>query len=56
MKIVAAKVSTLSRWRRKLFILMSNLMVNATDFFGIPIQVLEFQGQWLQRSRRPAAP
>jgi KUP system potassium uptake protein len=45
-KIVAAKVSSLSRWRRTLFILMSNLMVNATDFFGIPInRVVELGGQ-----------
>lgn len=35
-KLRAAKASSLTAWRRRLFIVLSNNAVNATDFFGIP--------------------
>jgi KUP system potassium uptake protein len=45
-KIVAAKHSPLGRWRKQLFILMSNTMLNATEFFRIPTnRVIELGGQ-----------
>jgi KUP system potassium uptake protein len=45
-KIVAAHSSPFSRWRRQLFILMSNTMLNATEFFRIPTnRVIELGGQ-----------
>jgi KUP system potassium uptake protein len=45
-KIVAAKRSPLGRWRKQLFILMSNTMLNATEFFRIPTnRVIELGGQ-----------
>jgi KUP system potassium uptake protein len=45
-KIVAAQKSPLTRWRKQLFILMSNVMLNATEFFRIPTnRVIELGGQ-----------
>jgi KUP system potassium uptake protein len=45
-KIVAAQHSPFSRWRKQLFILMSNTMLNATEFFRIPTnRVIELGGQ-----------
>ena len=45
-KIVAVKDSPLTRWRKQLFILMSNTMLNATEFFRIPTnRVIELGGQ-----------
>src|SRR5216683_1127196 len=45
-KIVAAKHAPLTRWRKQLFILMSNTMLNATEFFRIPTnRVIELGGQ-----------
>ncbi|MBV8649821.1 MAG: potassium transporter Kup [Alphaproteobacteria bacterium] len=45
-KIVAAKRSPLGRWKKQLFILMSNTMLNATEFFRIPTnRVIELGGQ-----------
>jgi KUP system potassium uptake protein len=45
-KIVAAKHTPLGRWRKQLFILMSNTMLNATEFFRIPTnRVIELGGQ-----------
>ncbi len=35
-KLRAAKTSALTGWRRRLFIVLSNNAINATDFFGIP--------------------
>ena len=40
------KRSDLSGWRRRLFILMSNNALDATEFFGIPLnRVVELGGQ-----------
>jgi KUP system potassium uptake protein len=45
-KIVAVKHSPFTRWRKQLFILMSNTMLNATEFFRIPTnRVIELGGQ-----------
>jgi KUP system potassium uptake protein len=45
-KIVAVKHSAFSNWRKQLFILMSNTMLNATEFFRIPTnRVIELGGQ-----------
>jgi KUP system potassium uptake protein len=45
-KIVAAQRAPLARWRKKLFILMANTMLNATEFFRIPTnRVIELGGQ-----------
>lgn len=45
-KIVAAQRAPLDRWRKQLFILMSNTMLNATEFFRIPTnRVIELGGQ-----------
>jgi KUP system potassium uptake protein len=45
-KIVAAQNSPFTRWRRQIFILMSNIMLNATEFFRIPTnRVIELGGQ-----------
>ncbi|MBV9523145.1 MAG: potassium transporter Kup [Alphaproteobacteria bacterium] len=45
-KILAAKDSPLARWRKQLFIIMSNTMLNATEFFRIPSnRVIELGGQ-----------
>jgi KUP system potassium uptake protein len=45
-KIVAVKHSPFMRWRKQLFILMSNTMLNATEFFRIPTnRVIELGGQ-----------
>jgi KUP system potassium uptake protein len=45
-KIVALKDSPVTRWRKQLFILMSNTMLNATEFFRIPTnRVIELGGQ-----------
>ena len=35
-KLRAAKTSTMPGWRRRLFIVLSNNALNATEFFGIP--------------------
>jgi KUP system potassium uptake protein len=35
-KLIPAKRSTLGRWRGRLFLLLSNNAVNATEFFSIP--------------------
>jgi KUP system potassium uptake protein len=44
--IPAARRSPMSRWRRQLFILMSNNMLDATEFFRIPPnRVVELGGQ-----------
>ncbi|MGH6980934.1 MAG: potassium transporter Kup, partial [Stellaceae bacterium] len=45
-KIVASKKTRLWRWRKGLFILMSNTMLDATEFFRIPPnRVIELGGQ-----------
>ena len=46
-KLLASKrSSTLSRWRKALFIFMSNNALDATEFFGIPInRVIELGAQ-----------
>jgi KUP system potassium uptake protein len=45
-KIIAAKNAPLARWHKQLFILMSNTMLNATEFFRIPSnRVIELGGQ-----------
>jgi len=45
-KIVAAQRAPLARWRKQLFILMANTMLNATEFFHIPTnRVIELGGQ-----------
>ncbi|HZS82759.1 MAG TPA: potassium transporter Kup [Stellaceae bacterium] len=45
-KILTAKRARFARWRRQLFILMSNTMLNATEFFRIPSnRVIELGGQ-----------
>ena len=45
-KIVAGERSRLGRWRKQIFILMSNIMLNATEFFRIPTnRVIELGGQ-----------
>jgi len=46
-KILAGKrPSALSRWRKALFIFMSNNALDATEFFGIPInRVVELGAQ-----------
>jgi len=35
-KLRAAKSSVMPNWRRRLFIVLSNNALNATEFFGIP--------------------
>jgi KUP system potassium uptake protein len=45
-KIVAGKRTRFSRWRKQLFIFMSNTMLDATEFFRIPTnRVIELGGQ-----------
>lgn len=45
-KIVAGKRTRVSRWRKELFIFMSNMMLDATEFFRIPTnRVIELGGQ-----------
>jgi KUP system potassium uptake protein len=45
-KIVAAQHAPFTRWRKQIFILMSNIMLNATEFFRIPTnRVIELGGQ-----------
>src|SRR5882672_1870650 len=45
-KIVAVTQSPFTSWRKQLFILMSNTMLNATEFFRIPTnRVIELGGQ-----------
>lgn len=45
-KILKAKRSPLLRWRREIFMLLSNTMLSVTDFFHIPSnRVIEFGGQ-----------
>jgi KUP system potassium uptake protein len=45
-KILAAQRGSFARWRKQLFILMSNTMLNATEFFRIPTnRVIELGGQ-----------
>ena len=45
-KIVTGKRSQLWRWRKRLFIFMSNTMLDATEFFRIPTnRVIELGGQ-----------
>jgi KUP system potassium uptake protein len=45
-KIVAVQHAPFTRWRKQLFILMSNTMLNATEFFRIPTnRVIELGGQ-----------
>jgi KUP system potassium uptake protein len=45
-KIIAGQRSSFARWRRQIFILMSNIMLNATEFFRIPTnRVIELGGQ-----------
>jgi KUP system potassium uptake protein len=45
-KIIAAKRQGLPRWRKRLFIVMSNNMLDATEFFRIPPnRVVELGGQ-----------
>jgi KUP system potassium uptake protein len=45
-KIVASKTSRFWRWRKRLFIFMSNTMLDATEFFRIPPnRVIELGGQ-----------
>ncbi|HZS82758.1 MAG TPA: potassium transporter Kup [Stellaceae bacterium] len=45
-KILASRRKPFARWRRQLFILMSNTMLNATEFFRIPSnRVIELGGQ-----------
>jgi KUP system potassium uptake protein len=43
---IVAKPARFVRWRKQLFILMSNTMLNATEFFRIPSnRVIELGGQ-----------
>jgi KUP system potassium uptake protein len=45
-KIVAAKHAPFTRWRKQIFIVMANIMLNATEFFRIPTnRVIELGGQ-----------
>ena len=45
-KLVGAERTPLARWRNQLFIFMSDLMLNATEFFRIPAnRVVELGGQ-----------
>jgi KUP system potassium uptake protein len=45
-KIVAAQRAPFARWRKQLFIVMANTMLNATEFFRIPTnRVIELGGQ-----------
>jgi KUP system potassium uptake protein len=45
-KIVSGRRTRLWRWRKQLFIFMSNTMLNATEFFRIPTnRVIELGGQ-----------
>jgi KUP system potassium uptake protein len=45
-KIVSSQRTDLSRWRKELFIFMSNTMLDATEFFRIPTnRVIELGGQ-----------
>jgi KUP system potassium uptake protein len=45
-KILAGKRGNMSRWRKQLFILMSNNMLDATEFFRIPPnRAVELGGQ-----------
>ena len=45
-KIVNGKRTQLWRWRKRLFIFMSNTMLDATEFFRIPTnRVIELGGQ-----------
>ncbi len=45
-KIVASKKTRFWRWRKSLFIFMSNTMLDATEFFRIPPnRVIELGGQ-----------
>jgi KUP system potassium uptake protein len=45
-KLLPARRSTFSRWRKLLFIVMSNTMLDATEFFRIPPnRVVELGGQ-----------
>jgi KUP system potassium uptake protein len=45
-KIVAAQRAPFARWRKQVFILMANTMLNATEFFRIPTnRVIELGGQ-----------
>jgi KUP system potassium uptake protein len=45
-KIVAGQRTPLSRWRKEIFIFMSNTMLDATEFFRIPTnRVIELGGQ-----------
>ncbi len=45
-KIVSGHRTQLSRWRKELFIFMSNTMLDATEFFRIPTnRVIELGGQ-----------
>jgi len=45
-KIVAAERAPFARWRKQIFILMANTMLNATEFFRIPTnRVIELGGQ-----------
>jgi KUP system potassium uptake protein len=45
-KIVAGKRTRFWRWRKRLFIVMSNTMLDATEFFRIPTnRVIELGGQ-----------
>jgi KUP system potassium uptake protein len=45
-KIVAAEHDWLTRWQKQIFILLSNVMLNATEFFRIPTnRVIELGGQ-----------
>jgi KUP system potassium uptake protein len=45
-KIVSGKRTQLWRWRKRLFIFMSNTMLDATEFFRIPTnRVIELGGQ-----------
>jgi KUP system potassium uptake protein len=45
-KIIVAKEHSFARWRKQLFIFMSNTMLNATEFFRIPSnRVIELGGQ-----------
>ena len=45
-KIVAGQRTRFSRWRKRLFIFMSNTMLDATEFFRIPTnRVIELGGQ-----------
>ena len=45
-KLLAGKRSPIWRWRKRLFILMANNMLDATEFFRIPPnRVVELGGQ-----------